>query len=141
VAGGLTMVTLIVAVLISLVILWIAFIGALAIWRPKVGLSDAARILPDLLFMLGGIAQDGSMPFLVRVRLWLLLFYLAVPFDIVPDVIPIVGYADDAILVIWVIRSVVRRSGQDVLTRHWRGSPEGLDVVRRLAGLAPAAAA
>ena len=99
-------------------------------------LRDAVRILPDLLLMLGGIAQDGTLPLTVRVRLWLLLFYLALPFDIVPDVIPIVGYADDAILVAWVIRSVVRRSGIETLTRHWPGSPEGLDVVRRLAGVA-----
>jgi hypothetical protein len=134
------MLTLILAVVISLAIVWTALVAALAIWKPKVSLSDAARILPDLLLMLGGIAQDSSMPFSVRVRLWLLLFYLAVPFDIVPDVIPIVGYADDAILVIWTIRSVVRRSGPDALERHWRGSPEGLGVVRQLAGLAPPAA-
>jgi Protein of unknown function (DUF1232) len=130
------MLTLVVAVLISLAILWLAFVGALAIFRPKVELRDAVRILPDLLLMLGGIAQDGTLPFTVRVRLWLLLLYLALPFDLVPDVIPIVGYADDAILTAWVIRSVVRRSGIETLTRHWPGSPEGLDVVRRLAGVA-----
>lgn len=131
------MLTLVIAVLISLAILWLVFVGALAILRPKVELRDAIRILPDLLLMLGGIAQDGTLPFSVRVRLWLLLFYLALPFDLVPDVIPIVGYADDAILAAWVIRSVVRRSGIETLTRHWPGSPEGLDVVRRLAGVAP----
>jgi hypothetical protein len=130
------MLTLVIAVLISLAILWLAFVVALAVLRPKVGLHDAARILPDLLLMLGGIAQDGTLPFTVRVRLWLLLFYLALPLDIVPDVIPIVGYADDAILTAWVIRSVVRRSGIETLTRHWPGSPEGLDVVRALAGVA-----
>lgn len=130
------MLTLMIAVLVSLAVLWLAFVAALAIFRPKVGLRDTVRILPDLLLMLGGIAQDGTLPFTVRVRLWLLLFYLAMPFDIVPDVIPIVGYADDAILTAWVIRSVVRRSGIETLTRHWPGSPEGLDVIRRLAGVA-----
>jgi uncharacterized membrane protein YkvA (DUF1232 family) len=130
------MLTLVIAVLISLAVLWLAFVAALAIFRPKVGLRDTVRILPDLLLMLGGIAQDGKVPFTVRVRLWLLLFYLALPLDIVPDVIPIVGYADDAILTAWVIRSVVRRSGIETLTRHWPGSPEGLDVVRALAGVA-----
>jgi uncharacterized membrane protein YkvA (DUF1232 family) len=71
------------------------------------------------------------------VRLWLLLFYLAVPIDIVPDVIPVVGWADDAILVMWVVRSVVRRSGDEALSRNWPGTDEGLAVVRRLAGLTP----
>src|SRR5262249_35114155 len=132
------MLTVAVAVVISLLIVWAVFIAALAIWRPKVGVSEAARILPDLLRMLGAIAQDGSMPFTVRLRIWLLLFYLAIPFALVPDVIPVIGYADDAILTVWAIRSVVRRSGRDSLERHWPGSSEGLAVVRRLSGL-PAA--
>jgi uncharacterized membrane protein YkvA (DUF1232 family) len=129
------MLTAVLAVVISLLIVWAAFIAALAIWRPKVGVAEAARILPDLLRMLGAIARDRSMPFAVRVRIWLLLVYYAIPFDLVPDVIPVIGYADDAILTIWAIRSVVRRSGQDALERHWPGSAEGLAVVRRLAGL------
>lgn len=129
------MLTVVVAVVISLLIVWAVFIAALAIWRPKVGVAEAARILPDLLRMLGAIAQDSSMPFTVRLRIWLLLFYLAIPFDLVPDVIPVIGYADDAILTVWAIRSVVRRSGQNALERHWPGSGEGLAVVRNLAGL------
>jgi uncharacterized membrane protein YkvA (DUF1232 family) len=129
------MVTTVLAVLISLLVAWVVVIAALAIWRPKVGVSEAARILPDLLRMLGAIARDDSMSFTVRLRLWLLLVYLAIPFDLVPDVIPVIGYADDAILTVWAIRSVVRRSGQDSLERHWPGSGEGLAVVRRLAGL------
>ena len=129
------MLTAVLAVVISLLIVWAVFIAALAIWRPKVGVAEAARILPDLLRMLGAIAQDGSMPFTVRLRIWLLLVYYAIPFDLVPDVIPVIGYADDAILTIWAIRSVVRRGGQDALERHWPGSAEGLAVVRNLAGV------
>jgi uncharacterized membrane protein YkvA (DUF1232 family) len=30
------------------------------------------------------------------VRLWLLVAYLAIPFDLVPDFVPVLGYADDA---------------------------------------------
>jgi uncharacterized membrane protein YkvA (DUF1232 family) len=131
------MLTLIIAVLASLVILWIAFVGALLLFRPRTDLREAMRILPDLLVMLGGIAQDGSLPWTVRVRLWLVLFYLAVPIDIIPDVFPVVGWADDAILVAWVVRSVVRRSGPEALARNWPGPPDGLEVVKRLAGVRP----
>ena len=109
------------------------------IFRPKTDLSEAVRILPDLLLMLGGIAQDSTLPWTVRVRLWLVLFYLAIPIDLVPDVFPVIGWADDAILVAWVVRSVVRKSGDDALARNWPGSPEGLEVVKRLAGVRPPA--
>ncbi|HET6847586.1 MAG TPA: DUF1232 domain-containing protein [Gaiellales bacterium] len=129
--------TLIIAVLASLAILWVFFVGAMLILRPRTDLREAVRILPDLLLMLGAIAQDESLPWTIRLRLWLVLFYLAVPIDIVPDVFPVIGWADDAILVAWVVRSVVRRSGTEALARNWRGSADGLDVVKRLAGIRP----
>jgi hypothetical protein len=47
----------------------------------------------------------------------------------------VIGWADDAILMAWVVRSVVRRSGPEALARNWPGTPEGLEVVRRLTGI------
>ncbi|WP_415941894.1 YkvA family protein [Streptomyces sp. 067-1] len=61
------------------------------------------------------------------------------PFDLVPDFIPVLVYADDALAVALVLRGVVRRAGADARTRHWPGTADGLAVVRRLAGL-PASA-
>jgi uncharacterized membrane protein YkvA (DUF1232 family) len=53
----------------------------------------------------------------------------------VPDFLPVIGYADDVVVVAWALRSVVRRAGAAALERHWPGQPAGLTVVRRLAGL------
>jgi uncharacterized membrane protein YkvA (DUF1232 family) len=83
------------------------------------------------------LAADGSLPRGVRIRLWLLLGYLLMPIDLVPDFIPVLGYADDVVVVAWALRSVVRRAGADALARHWPGQPAGLTVVTRLAGVTP----
>ena len=69
------------------------------------------------------------------VRLWLLLGYLAIPIDLVPDFVPVLGYADDAIIVALVLRSVVRRAGAPVIHRHWPGTDDGLAALARLTGL------
>jgi len=53
----------------------------------------------------------------------------------VPDFIPVLGYADDAIVVALALRRVVRAAGPGALERHWTGTPAGLVIVRRLAGL------
>jgi uncharacterized membrane protein YkvA (DUF1232 family) len=45
------------------------------------------------------MAADSGVPKAARIRLWLLLGYLAVPFDLMPDFVPVLGYADDAIIV------------------------------------------
>jgi uncharacterized membrane protein YkvA (DUF1232 family) len=81
------------------------------------------------------MARHSSLPRRVRWRLWLLLGYLLVPIDLVPDFLPVVGYADDAIVIALVLRSVTRAAGPEALERHWRGTPEGLAVVRRLVRL------
>lgn len=96
---------------------------------------DALRLLPDVLRLVRRLAADPAVPRTVRIRLVLLLVYLASPVDLVPDVVPVIGYADDAVLVALVLRSVVRHAGPDALTRHWPGTPAGLELVRRLVGV------
>ena len=128
---------LLLAAAAGLVLLWLLLLGALLVAKPRgTGLKDALRLLPDLLRLLPRLARDRSLPGGVRVRLWLLLGYLALPIDLVPDVIPVLGYADDAILVALVLRTVVRRAGVPALERHWPGTPDGLAALLSLCGAA-----
>jgi uncharacterized membrane protein YkvA (DUF1232 family) len=111
---------------------------ALLLVCPKdAALPDAVRILPDLLRLVLRLVADRSLPRTVRVWLWLLLGYLAIPVDLVPDVIPVLGYADDAIIVAAVLRSVVRRAGVDAVRAHWPGSADGFAALCRITGSAP----
>ena len=122
----------------GLLLAWAVLIAALVVMRPRGGLMrQALRLLPDVLRLLPRLAADRSLPRGVRVRLALLLAYLASPIDLVPDFIPVVGYADDAIIVAAVLRSVVRHAGVQALERHWPGTPDGLAALCRLTGLAP----
>ncbi len=119
----------------SLALLWLLMLVLL--WRAKpsdLPLRDAVRLVPDLLRLLKRLAADKTLPRSVRIRLWLLLGYLAMPFDLVPDFIPVLGYADDVLVIAIVLRSVVRIAGSEALERHWPGTPEGLRVIRTLCG-------
>jgi uncharacterized membrane protein YkvA (DUF1232 family) len=129
---------LLVGVGAGLLILWAALLIALAIGRPDdLSLRDALRLLPDVVRLLRRLATDPTIPRGTRARLWLLLAYLAMPFDLVPDVIPVLGYADDAIIVAIALRSVTRHAGTVAIERHWPGTPDGLAAVRRIARLSP----
>lgn len=119
----------------GLVILWLVLVAIVWITRPnQMRTRDMMRLLPDLIRLIHRLAADDSLPRGVRVRLWLLLGYLASPIDLVPDFIPIIGYADDVIVAALVLRSTVRRAGSAAVTQHWPGTPEGLDAVQRLIG-------
>ena len=120
----------------TLIIAWIALVTALVIIRPRHGLlRPAVRLLPDVLRLIRRLAGDDALPRGIRVRLALLLGYLALPFDLIPDVIPVIGYADDAIIIIAVLRSVVRRAGIDAVRVHWPGTEDGFAVLARLTGI------
>lgn len=117
-------------------LLWLTLL--LVLWRNRgeqASLREALRLLPDLIRLLRRLAADRELPRGVRVRLVLLLVYLLSPLDLIPDFIPVLGYADDAIIVALALRSVARHAGPQALHRHWPGTPEGLATVERLAGL------
>ena len=98
----------IVGVAAALLLSWLALVIALAIRRPKGDLlKESLRLLPDLLRLLRRLTTNRDLPTGVRVRVALLFVYLGIPIDVIPDFIPILGYADDAIVVVvLVLRSV-----------------------------------
>ncbi|PYD00189.1 DUF1232 domain-containing protein [Microbacterium esteraromaticum] len=123
---------------IALLASWLALLITLALARPKGPvLREALRLLPDLLRLLRSLATDPSLPRGVRVRLGALILYLAFPIDLIPDFIPVLGYADDAIVVMLVLRSTVRRAGLDAVRAHWPGTDGGFEALVTLTGLRP----
>lgn len=128
-----------VAVLGGLLLVWTGLVVALYVVARRqgdpVGLAEVLRLVPDVVRLARRLAADPSLPRGVRIRLALLVAYLVFPLDLVPDVIPVVGYADDAVIVALVLRSVVRAAGPGTLDRHWPGTPQGLSAVKRVAGI------
>jgi uncharacterized membrane protein YkvA (DUF1232 family) len=120
-------------VLAGLLVAWLALLVALLVGRTGgTTLTEALRLLPDLLRLVARLARDRTLPRSVRVRLGLLVAYLAFPLDLIPDVIPVLGYADDVIVVVWVLRSVLRVAGEGPIRAHWPGTPEGCEAVLRI---------
>lgn len=129
-------VRLVVSIFATLLATWLVLLALLISIRPKdVDLREMRSFVPDLVRLISRLARDPSVGRGTRIRLSLLLGYLAFPVDLVPDFIPVLGYADDVIVVAVALRAVVRRVGSDALTDHWSGSEVGLAAVRRMAGL------
>jgi uncharacterized membrane protein YkvA (DUF1232 family) len=99
--------------------------------------SDAralAGFVPDCVVLFKRLLGDPAMPRGRKVLLALMVAYLAMPIDLIPDFIPVAGQLDDAILVALVLRGVLRAGGPDLVRRHWPGPEGSLRVILRLSG-------
>ena len=124
----------------TLVVVWLALAVTLWIAKPDdIGLQDILRLLPDVLRLLKRLATDPQLPRRIRIVLIVLLAFIASPIDLIPDFIPVIGFADDVIITALVLRWVSRTAGADALAAHWPGTPDGLGALRRLCGLGGAA--
>jgi uncharacterized membrane protein YkvA (DUF1232 family) len=134
ICGKLPSVQVVLTIFGAFVASWLVLVGALLLVRPRgVDLAEAKRFVPDLVALVRDLRRDPAVKG-VKLRLGLLLGYLALPFDLVPDFIPVLGYADDVIVVAVVLRAVVRVAGADAIDRHWRGTDVGRTLLRSLAG-------
>jgi uncharacterized membrane protein YkvA (DUF1232 family) len=95
-----------------------------------------ARFVPDCAVLFRRLAADRRVSRPRKALLGLLVAYLAMPFDLVPDFIPVAGQLDDAALVALTLRAVLRDAGPDLVREHWPGPPESLAAMLRLAGAA-----
>jgi uncharacterized membrane protein YkvA (DUF1232 family) len=113
--------------------LYALFIGVLLVAGRRTDARALATFIPDCLILFRGLVRDPRVPTSRKLLLAALIAYLAMPFDLVPDFIPVAGQLDDAIIVALVLRTLVRTGGPALVREHWRGPQRSLDVILRFA--------
>jgi uncharacterized membrane protein YkvA (DUF1232 family) len=94
----------------------------------------AVRLVPDCLVLFKRLMGDARVPRRHKLMLGGLVAYLAMPFDLIPDFIPVIGLLDDAFLAGLALRTLMRGSGRALIREHWPGPAETLEPLLRLAG-------
>ncbi len=90
-------------------------------------------MVPDCAVLFKRLLRDPRVPRRAKATLAVMIPYLVMPFDLIPDFIPILGQLDDALLVIAVFGYVAHTSGREVIEELWPGSERGLRIVLTLA--------
>ena len=119
----------------GLLLLWLTLVAVLAISgrsNDRIATREALRVLPDTIRLIRRLTADPAVPRGVRIGLGLILAYLVLPIDLVPDFLPVIGYADDAVVVALGLRLIVRAAGPGPIAQHWPGTPTGLVTLQRL---------
>jgi len=119
----------------AVVTLYALVVLALAMRGRRADAHAVARFVPDCAVLFSRLVRDARVPRRHKALLLALVGYLALPFDLIPDFIPIAGQLDDAIIVALALRAVVRQAGPQLIREHWPGPDSSLILIQRLAGI------
>ena len=111
------------------VALYVLIVLAFVVAGRRTDARAFAGFVPDCMVLFARLLRDRRVPRRSKALLAALVPYLALPFDLIPDFIPVAGQLDDAILVAFVLRRVVRRTDPELLRELWPGPATSLRIV------------
>lgn len=104
----------------------------LAVRSPGQSVAAMARVFPAALRLAAALYRDPTVPSSVRWRLLIALVYNIQPINLIPDFIPVIGFADNVVVLAWALRSSVRIAGPEPVGAHWKGNPASLAALYRV---------
>ena len=115
--------------------LWLGLVVGLLIFGRRDEARALATFIPDCVVLVSRLLADERVPRRRKLLLVALVAYLAMPFDLVPDFIPVAGQLDDVLVVAFVLRRFLRSGGEPLVREHWPGPEQSLRLVLRVAGV------
>lgn len=97
--------------------------------------TDAALLIPNILKLVGRLVVDPRVPRRAKITLGMAAAYVMSPVDLIPEMIPVVGWADDILILTFAIDSLIDRAGSEIVDEHWDGPGDLLSLVREIVGL------
>ncbi|MDP9143237.1 MAG: YkvA family protein, partial [Actinomycetota bacterium] len=91
---------------------------------------DAVLMIPNLVKLVGRLLKDPRVPRRAKVVLGFAAAYVASPIDLIPEFIPVIGWADDLLILVFALDSLIERAGKDVVEEHWDGPGDLLGLIR-----------
>ena len=113
--------------------IYVSFLAWLVIRGRHEDARAFATFIPDCIVLVTRLVRDPRMPRRRKLLLIALIAYLGMPFDLVPDFIPVAGQLDDAIIVALVLRHFIRAGGEPMMRELWPGPEQSLAQILRLA--------
>ena len=107
----------------------------------KERLLEAARALPATVQLVHRLLRDERVDGRKRAAVLASLAYMALPFDLIPDRLPIIGRVDDIVIGAAALQVLIDDAGETIVREHWEASDRSLDallgVIETVSGLVP----
>ena len=98
-------------------------------------IQDAVMVIPNLVKLVGRLMTDPRVPRRSKIALGAAAAYVASPVDLIPEVIPVIGWADDVVILLMAIDSLINRSGPEIVEEHWDGPIDLLSLIEDILAL------
>lgn len=98
-------------------------------------MQDAVLMMPNLVKLVARLLKDPRVPRRAKITLGIAAAYVASPVDLIPEMIPVIGWADDVLIIMFALDSLIHRAGDDVVEELWDGPGDLLALVRDIVGL------
>ena len=80
--------------------------------------KDMARLFKRELIVYQRVLKDERTPSRAKIFLGLAIAYLCMPFDLIPDFIPVIGHLDDAVIIPALVFVALRCVPREVVSEH-----------------------
>ena len=100
--------------------------------RKKRGQRTVRRLvrqIPRVLTLIARLLRDNRVPAIDKAIFAAVLAYIVAPFDLMPDFLIGIGYADDLYLLALALNRLLSGAGGRVLLEHWGGDPRDLELL------------
>jgi uncharacterized membrane protein YkvA (DUF1232 family) len=108
-------------------------VGGLVLAGRSADARAVAGFVPDCIVLFRRMLGDSRTPRRFRAIVVAMLGYLALPFDVIPDFIPVAGQLDDAVVVVLTLRAILRGGGLEMIEEHWPGPRSSLSLILNFA--------
>lgn len=98
-------------------------------------IQDAVFMMPNLVKLVARLLKDPRVPRRAKITLGIAAAYVASPVDLIPEMIPVIGWADDVLIIMFALDALIHRAGDDVVEELWDGPGDLLALVRDIVGL------
>lgn len=96
--------------------------------RDRETMKHLIRDLPRFVKLLWGLYRDPRVSLVDKGLVAATVAYIVVPFDLVPDFLPVLGQIDDIYLLALALDRLLNNAGVDVLLEHWEGEVASLEM-------------
>ena len=86
------------------------------------GMAGSLTIMPKLASLVMALFRDPEVPRWLKLMTAGTITYVALPFDFLPDFVPMVGKGDDIVVMLLILVQYMKFCPPDVVERHWRAT-------------------